>query len=77
VEKRGFLHWIKLDVCKAFCNWYANLRGVYMFSNYDDVIDFINSLNWHTVICAAEISGAPCKLRTTAKVRKPKRPAHV
>lgn len=58
VEKRGLFRWIKLDCCKEFSNWYANLKGVYCFSTCKECFDFINSFNWRPCLYAAEICGA-------------------
>ena len=73
VEKRGLFRWIKLDSCKEFDTWYANCRGVYRFSTFDEACDFIKGISWHQVFYPAEIWRTPENFVQQPKTVRPKR----
>jgi len=45
LQRKRFLMWVWLDKMGAWCNWYGKTKP-YIFSTYQETIDFIHSRTW-------------------------------
>ena len=68
IRRKGLIGWLKLDKAGAFDNWYANLRGEWIFETLEEACNFIKQHGeFDKVICNTECRYDKCKVKKENK----------